>query len=102
MARFDPCLHLARKPSDTTLRLSNQTQEKNRRAVGPFKAMRARRRLMMNIFILLPTNADRRVVISCPCALILAIPTAMVAAISASARLGILIKNVADLEIAAQ
>lgn len=39
-------------------------------------------------------------VISCPCALILATPTAMVAAISASARLGIFIKNVADLEIA--
>jgi len=39
-------------------------------------------------------------VISCPCALILATPTAMVAAISASARVGILIKNVADLEIA--
>jgi len=39
-------------------------------------------------------------IISCPCALILATPTAMVAAISASARLGILIKNVADLEIA--
>ncbi|MHC4212083.1 MAG: heavy metal translocating P-type ATPase [Planctomycetota bacterium] len=39
-------------------------------------------------------------VISCPCALILATPTAMVAAISASARLGILIKNVSNLEIA--
>jgi len=39
-------------------------------------------------------------VISCPCALILATPTAMVAAISASARLGVLIKNVADLEVA--
>ena len=39
-------------------------------------------------------------VVSCPCALILATPTAMVAAISASARLGVLIKNVADLEIA--
>jgi Cd2+/Zn2+-exporting ATPase len=39
-------------------------------------------------------------VISCPCALILATPTAMVAAISASARLGILVKNVADLEVA--
>jgi len=39
-------------------------------------------------------------VISCPCTLILATPTAMVAAISASARLGILIKNVADLEVA--
>jgi len=39
-------------------------------------------------------------VISCPCALILATPTAMVAAISAAARLGILVKNVADLETA--
>jgi len=39
-------------------------------------------------------------VISCPCALILATPTAMVAAISAAARLGVLVKNVADLEIA--
>ncbi len=39
-------------------------------------------------------------VISCPCAIILATPTAMVAAISASARLGVLVKNVADLEVA--
>ncbi|AQQ08733.1 putative cadmium-transporting ATPase [Sedimentisphaera cyanobacteriorum] len=39
-------------------------------------------------------------VVSCPCALILATPTAMVAAISAAARLGIFVKNVADLEIA--
>jgi Cd2+/Zn2+-exporting ATPase len=40
-------------------------------------------------------------IISCPCALILATPTAMVAALSASARLGVLVKNVADLELAA-
>src|SRR6266700_1711740 len=33
-------------------------------------------------------------VVSCPCAFILATPTAMVAALSAAARLGILIKNV--------
>jgi len=39
-------------------------------------------------------------VIACPCTLILATPSAMVAAISAAARLGILVKNVADLEIA--
>ncbi len=39
-------------------------------------------------------------VISCPCALIMATPTAMVAALSAAARLGILIKNVSLLEIA--
>jgi Cd2+/Zn2+-exporting ATPase len=41
-------------------------------------------------------------VISCPCAFILATPTAMVAALSAAARLGILIKNVADIEAAAR
>ena len=39
---------------------------------------------------------------SCPCAFILATPTAMVAALSAAARLGILIKNVADIELAAK
>lgn len=37
-------------------------------------------------------------VIACPCALILATPTAVVAAISAAARLGIYIKDVANLE----
>ncbi|MCX6996548.1 MAG: cation-translocating P-type ATPase, partial [Kiritimatiellaeota bacterium] len=40
-------------------------------------------------------------VIACPCALILATPTAMVAALSTAARLGLLVKNVADLESAA-
>jgi Zn2+/Cd2+-exporting ATPase len=42
------------------------------------------------------------VVIGCPCAFILASPTAMVAALSAAARLGILIKNVGDIELAAR
>jgi Cd2+/Zn2+-exporting ATPase len=41
-------------------------------------------------------------VVACPCAFILATPTAMVAALSAAARLGILIKNVADIETAAK
>jgi Cd2+/Zn2+-exporting ATPase len=41
-------------------------------------------------------------VIACPCAFILATPTAMVAALSAAARLGILIKNVGDIELAAR
>ena len=41
-------------------------------------------------------------VVACPCAFILATPTAMVAALSAAARLGILIKNVADIELAAR
>ena len=38
---------------------------------------------------------------SCPCALVLATPTAIVAAVAAASRLGILIKNVADIEVAA-
>lgn len=37
-------------------------------------------------------------VISCPCAFVLATPTAMVAGLTAAARLGILVKNVAHLE----
>ena len=41
-------------------------------------------------------------VVSCPCAFILATPTAMVAALSAAARLGILIKNVSDIELASR
>ncbi|MFO8006621.1 MAG: cation-translocating P-type ATPase, partial [Candidatus Brocadiia bacterium] len=39
-------------------------------------------------------------VIACPCAFVLATPTAMVAGLSAAARLGILIKNVGHLEAA--
>src|SRR2546426_9608130 len=42
------------------------------------------------------------IVIGCPCAFILASPSAMVAALSAAARLGILIKNVGDIELAAR
>jgi len=59
--------------------------------------------MVFGIVLFFTRDIDRAIVIlivSCPCALILATPTAMVAAISASARLGILIKNVADLEIA--
>ena len=41
-------------------------------------------------------------VVSCPCAFILATPTAMVAALSAAARLGVLIKKVSDIELAAR
>ena len=41
-------------------------------------------------------------IVACPCAFILATPTAMVAALSAAARLGVLIKNVADIELAAR
>lgn len=47
-------------------------------------------------------NVISVLIFSCPCAFILATPTAMVAALSAAARLGILIKNVADIETAAK
>ena len=39
-------------------------------------------------------------VIACPCAIVLAGPTAAVAALGAAARLGVLVKNVRDLELA--
>lgn len=41
-------------------------------------------------------------VVSCPCALIVATPSAVVAALAAAARLGMLIKNVAHIELAAR
>ncbi len=41
-------------------------------------------------------------VISCPCALVIATPSAMIAALSAAARLGILIKDISHIELAAR
>ena len=41
-------------------------------------------------------------IIACPCALVLATPTAIVAAVAAASRLGILIKDVSDIEVAAK
>jgi len=49
-----------------------------------------------------PMRAISALVLICPCAFILATPTAMVAALSCAARLGILVKNVQDLETAAR
>jgi len=45
-------------------------------------------------------DAITMLIIACPCALVLATPTAMVAALSCAARVGILIKNVVQLETA--
>jgi len=62
--------------------------------------------LMIAAMVWFFTNDWNRViallVIACPCAVILATPTAMVAALSAAARLGVLVKNIADLESAAR
>ena len=51
--------------------------------------------------LLLTRDMERTVtmlVLACPCALVLAVPTAMVAALSCAARLGILIKDVSNIE----
>lgn len=55
-------------------------------------------------FIIFVFTGDLRdsislLLIACPCALLLCGPTAIVAALSASARLGILVKSVSDLEV---
>ena len=52
------------------------------------------------VFTRRPENAIAALIATCPCAFILATPTAMVAALSSAARLGILVKNVRDLESA--
>ena len=46
------------------------------------------------------SRAIPMLIVACPCALILATPTAMVAGLAAAARLGILVKSVIDLEAA--
>ena len=56
--------------------------------------------LIIYVFTADPTRSVTVLVIACPCAFVLATPTAMVAGLSAAARLGILIKNVAHLEAA--
>lgn len=60
--------------------------------------------LMLAVITLFLTRDVNRAIslllLGCPCAFILSAPTAMVAALSAAARLGILVKNVADLEVA--
>jgi len=45
-------------------------------------------------------RAVAMLVVACPCSLVLAVPTAMVAALSCAARLGILVKDVSTIEMA--
>ena len=60
--------------------------------------------LMLSALVLFFTGEIERsiamLVVACPCALVLATPTAMVAAVSCAARLGVLVKNVVNLESA--
>ncbi|MFO7958985.1 MAG: cation-translocating P-type ATPase [Candidatus Brocadiia bacterium] len=56
--------------------------------------------VIVGVFTGDPERSIAVLVIACPCAFVLATPTAMVAGLSAAARLGILIKNVAHLEVA--
>lgn len=58
--------------------------------------------LMLALIVLVFTKDLNRVIalllVACPCSIVLATPTAIVAALSAAARLGVLVKNVQDLE----
>ena len=62
--------------------------------------------MLAGIVLFFKANSDgmeraiTMLVVACPCALVLATPTAMVAALSCAARLGILVKNVVTLEAA--
>jgi len=62
--------------------------------------------LMLAVIIYFFTREPRLsialLVLACPCALVLANPTAMVAALSSAARLGILVKNVSTFETASE
>ena len=51
------------------------------------------------VFTRNPEHAISLLLVACPCALILCGPTAIVAALSAAARLGVFVKSVADLEV---
>ncbi len=55
---------------------------------------------IVGVFTRDPHRVITVLVIACPCAFVLATPTAMVAGLTAAARLGILVKNVTHLELA--
>ncbi len=57
---------------------------------------------VVGVFTRDPERVISVLVMACPCAFVLATPTAMVAGLTAAARLGILIKNVTNLELAGE
>lgn len=57
---------------------------------------------VVGVFTRDPQRVITVLVVACPCAFVLATPTAMVAALTAAARLGILVKNVTHLELASE
>ncbi|MDP6438354.1 MAG: HAD-IC family P-type ATPase, partial [Candidatus Brocadiia bacterium] len=61
--------------------------------------------VLMTVFVVYLMTSNVQLVITllvlaCPCAFVLATPTAMVAGLTAAARLGVLVKNVGHLEVA--
>jgi len=59
--------------------------------------------MLAGTVLLFTVDMDRAVtmlIVACPCALILAVPTAMVASLSCAARLGIYVKDVSNIEMA--
>ena len=106
-------IKVSRAGQDTTLGrvrelilAAEKTKLPNMKIVDQYKGFYTPLVLVIGALVWAFTHDLNRViavfVVSCPCAFILATPTAMVAALSAAARLGILIKNVADIELAAK
>jgi Cd2+/Zn2+-exporting ATPase len=102
-------VQVTRAGRDTTLGrvqklilLAEQTKAPIMRLIDKYVGWYAPTILMIaGIVLFFTKDADRviaMIVLAVPAALILATPTAVVAALSCSARMGILIKNVADLE----
>lgn len=106
-------IRVSRAGSDTTLGrvrelilAAEKTKLPIMRLVDQYMAYYTPLVLVMGALVWAFTHDLNRViavlVVACPCAFILATPTAMVAALSSAARLGILIKNVTDIEAAAR
>lgn len=102
-------IRVSRAGADTTLgRVQNlilqaeQTKIPVMRLIDRFAGWYTPVVLMLAAVVLIFTGQwDRAItmlVVACPCAIILATPTAMVASLACAARLGILIKSVGDLE----